>query len=238
MTPVVLALILTFCTELTKGQGLTSCVYNETSCGCMTNKGLISLQKYGNEGFKYFDESSSADFSWNPCKDFELIGTTAACIQAFPPVSSFDCGTHDSTSALVKEGVATFQMLSLDGNRQSEFKCTCRGGGDHFKFVTENPEGYYYFELAGSACCPGGGGGGAHDDSSKGLSFGSYLLIAFFSLVFIYVVIGVAVQVGLNNAEGKNRIPNVTFWLAVPGLVKDGIRFTFSWGKRPSYNEM
>ncbi|KAK3785748.1 hypothetical protein RRG08_010727, partial [Elysia crispata] len=60
----------------------------------------------------------------------------------------------------------------------------------------------------------------------------------FFSLLFVYLVAGVAVQVGLKHAEGRDRIPHVIYWMAVPGLIKDGFRFTFSRGKRPSYDEV
>ncbi|GFS14775.1 cation-dependent mannose-6-phosphate receptor [Elysia marginata] len=92
-----------------------------------------------------------------------------------------------------------------------------------------------HFELAAEACCPVGG---ASAGQSEGLSVGSILLIVFVSLVFVYIVAGVAVQVGLKKADGKDRIPHVTFWIAVPGLIKDGIRFTFSCGKRKQYSDI
>jgi hypothetical protein len=47
-------------------------------------------------------------------------------------------------------------------------------------------------------------------------------LVIFFCL---YVLIGALIMTKYYNAEGIDRIPHVSFWLAYPGLVVDGIAF-------------
>ncbi|RUS84635.1 hypothetical protein EGW08_007607 [Elysia chlorotica] len=146
-TTLTLTLTLTFASFIATalGQGLTSCEYDADSCGCKTNKGLISLKKYEDKGLTYVDTSSSAEYTWNPCKDVSIGLTDAACIQAFPPILSYDCGTHDSTTSSVKSGYATFNLKATVESRQSEIKCTCKSG-EKFSFVKEDPPGYYYLE--------------------------------------------------------------------------------------------
>lgn len=62
------------------------------------------------------------------------------------------------------------------------------------------------------------------------------------SLLVLYLVGGVAFNKFYRHHEGKEIIPNVEFWMALPGLVKDG--HLFIWRKarsltgRGSYEEM
>jgi hypothetical protein len=61
---------------------------------------------------------------------------------------------------------------------------------------------------------------------SKGLSPGSILLIVFFVGIFVYLVGGILVLRYARGARGVEQIPNYTFWILVPGLIKDGFVFT------------
>lgn len=88
----------------------------------------------------------------------------------------------------------------------------------------------------------GGGGGGGGDDDDGGISGGWIFIIILSSLLVLYLVGGVAFNKFYRHHEGKEIIPNVEFWMALPGLVKDG--HLFVWRKarsltgRGSYEEM
>lgn len=62
--------------------------------------------------------------------------------------------------------------------------------------------------------------------SDSGLSAGSGLLIAFFCLLAVYVLGGMAYNYRA-GAKGIEMLPNLSFWRAVPGLITDGLRFSF-----------
>lgn len=58
------------------------------------------------------------------------------------------------------------------------------------------------------------------DVPDEGRSFGSTLLIIFFSLVIFYLVLGVFTKKFLMGATGIEVIPNLGFWSDLPNLVK------------------
>ena len=54
----------------------------------------------------------------------------------------------------------------------------------------------------------------------------NYLIIFFiffnrlFSTIFLYLVVGVIIQIFVKKASGKDRLPNYTVWSSIPGLIK------------------
>ncbi|KAL4711128.1 hypothetical protein ACJJTC_009499 [Scirpophaga incertulas] len=67
-----------------------------------------------------------------------------------------------------------------------------------------------------------------------GRSFGSTLLIIFFSLIIFYLVLGVCTKKFLMGATGIEVIPNLGFWTELPHLVKDGWAFLISGCRLPA----
>ena len=83
--------------------------------------------------------------------------------------------------------------------------------------VDENPTCQYTAVLKAAAVCQIAGGG---------LSIGSIILIVFFPLVFVYFVAGILWNYRKDKESSKlDLIPNISFWRALPGLVKDGCIF-------------
>jgi len=80
----------------------------------------------------------------------------------------------------------------------------------------------YYFTWTISYACPVKPGGGGGKDDDPAISGGWIFIIILFSLSFLYFVGGVAYQKFKNHATGLELIPNVHFWISLPGLVKDG----------------
>ncbi|KPJ06552.1 Cation-dependent mannose-6-phosphate receptor [Papilio machaon] len=67
-----------------------------------------------------------------------------------------------------------------------------------------------------------------------GRSFGSTLLIIFFSFVVFYLVLGICTKKFLMGATGIEVIPNLGFWMDLPNLVKDGWAFMINGFKLPT----
>eukprot|EP01126_Amoeba_proteus_P019780 TRINITY_DN2026_c0_g1_i15.p1 TRINITY_DN2026_c0_g1~~TRINITY_DN2026_c0_g1_i15.p1 ORF type:complete len:217 (+),score=19.89 TRINITY_DN2026_c0_g1_i15:126-776(+) len=60
----------------------------------------------------------------------------------------------------------------------------------------------------------------------SGLSGGSVLLIIFFSIFAVYFFGGVLWNYVINHKQSYETIPNLEFWVQLPGFVKDGIVFS------------
>ncbi|CAH2090305.1 unnamed protein product [Euphydryas editha] len=68
----------------------------------------------------------------------------------------------------------------------------------------------------------------------EGRSFGSTLLIIFFSFVILYLVLGICTKKFLMGATGIEVVPNLSFWSDLPNLVKDGWAFALNGFKLPA----
>lgn len=74
-----------------------------------------------------------------------------------------------------------------------------------------------------------------------GLSFGSIMLIVLAILFVLYFLIGIPVCKFALKKKGKEIIPFVYFWLSIPGLVVDGVKFIFTpccRGNRREYEDI
>ncbi|XP_055947696.1 uncharacterized protein LOC129981074 isoform X2 [Argiope bruennichi] len=88
------------------------------------------------------------------------------------------------------------------------------------------------------ACPPFSCASPTPDKSSHGLSTGSKLLIAFFTILLAYFLIGIVWNF-CNGAHGMELIPNVDFWNELPKLIIEGVLFTCScFGRKRSYGEV
>ncbi len=45
--------------------------------------------------------------------------------------------------------------------------------------------------------------------------------------LFLYFVLGIIILKFAMHKEGREVVPNVEFWAALPGLVLDGIKYVF-----------
>ncbi len=61
---------------------------------------------------------------------------------------------------------------------------------------------------------------------SSGLSAGDGLLIAFFCILGVYLLGGMAYNYRA-GATGSELLPHLSFWKSLPSLVADGFRFAF-----------
>jgi len=87
----------------------------------------------------------------------------------------------------------------------------------------EVPQHDYHLVWESAFACPNGRGGGG--DEEGGISGGWIFIIILVGIAVLYLLVGVAVKKFVYQASGIELIPNVVFWLALPGLVRDGNLF-------------
>ncbi|KAK3786536.1 hypothetical protein RRG08_020917 [Elysia crispata] len=137
-------------------EAITQCIYNERVCGCDTEDGVISLEKYRGKTFSAADPDSSRMFHWSPCDDITMGAVTASCVLEVSPVETYNCGTHKSVRTSVRSGEVLFHMTG-NGYRPklSLINCVCEPQKpDVFKFHMEGLPGVFVFGLNGDSCCP------------------------------------------------------------------------------------
>ncbi|KAI8747634.1 cation-dependent mannose-6-phosphate receptor-like isoform X1 [Biomphalaria glabrata] len=74
---------------------------------------------------------------------------------------------------------------------------------------------FYLFEIKHKTVCPVPAGG-------SGLSVGSILVIVFFSVLFVYIVVGFLYQRFVLRSKGIEQFPNYEFWKDFGNLQADG----------------
>jgi hypothetical protein len=126
----------------------------------------------------------------------------------------------------------TYWNHTEDGCKQDKYRhgevhlvCNLSVESD-YSSVKEDPSSscVYKFTLTSQYACPFR----PTPSKSSSLSPGSILLIVFFVCVFVYIVGGILFLRYAREARGIEQIPNYTFWIHIPGLIKDGCLFVFS----------
>jgi hypothetical protein len=74
--------------------------------------------------------------------------------------------------------------------------------------------------------CPGGDS--KNPDGSTGMSGGWVFIIILCVAVPVYVIGGCVYKSQKQGTRGIESCPNIDFWKALPGLVKDGFSYTFN----------
>lgn len=115
------------------------------------------------------------------------------------------------------------------GVRSSEITITCDSsvtGPTATLTGLDDSTCVYKFALTHASACAGGNNNDNGGGSS--LSGGSVFLIIFFVSLFVYVVAGCFYKRYKKGTTGMvESCPNNEFWMAVPGLVKEGFLYTF-----------
>ncbi|KNC47220.1 uncharacterized protein AMSG_03648 [Thecamonas trahens ATCC 50062] len=98
-------------------------------------------------------------------------------------------------------------------------------------FVSSDNCVYKFTAKAKAACgaSTGGSSGGSSPAKKKGgLSLGSIILIIMLCLTIVYIGAGMAYNFQMKGLRGVEMFPNLGFWKSFPGLVKDGVLFTYA----------
>ncbi|KAL5015306.1 hypothetical protein ScPMuIL_009576 [Solemya velum] len=85
---------------------------------------------------------------------------------------------------------------------------------------------YYLFEIGTSVVCQ------TKPVVTFGLSFGSIIVIVFFSVALLYLILGVVYNRFVLSAKGLEQIPNYSFWQDFGNLQSDGCNLVCRSGGR------
>jgi len=199
---------------------------------------MYSFYPLLNNNTDYFLATTSWKVWMNVCRQTvtSLCGiNVAACQQWDPNTPSGKASLGLSSSASFGPLARTTQngqkgsTLKFTGGVSGrafelDFQCSTATGAGNPTFEVETPSKFYNFQWITTYACPtnrpppGPPGSG-------GLSGGGIFLILVFCLLAVYVAAGITYNVVMKKATGKEIIPNVEFWLSIPGLTKDGVMF-------------
>ncbi|XP_046983635.1 cation-dependent mannose-6-phosphate receptor-like [Schistocerca americana] len=225
----------------------------ENPCRCSFPSGLaIDFSELGfrNEWFMVAVETNVTLF-FHPCSDLKLgpdygagndcFCGTSVCLLNSTSNDYTNLGRANETSFVNEDGLYNPIYLQYKyGNRTTTFRILCDTESTDVNNtrLTVSPgstqENHLKFELISAAACPtyrpamspADFAAGAAADG--GLSTGSVLCILLFVFLGVYFVGGALALRLLRGATGREMVPNIEFWSALPELVKDGVTFTLN----------
>ncbi|XP_064648078.1 uncharacterized protein LOC135500491 [Lineus longissimus] len=226
-----------------------NCVKNNAcSCTYDDGSGTVDFQNLaGTSGprlLDQYDKNRQYKYSYNPCNPFteQTCNNVAVCESTVDASGSTSfttpAGTQDSATFTTTGGQLkiVYKTRPTEFNYQTTVTLKCDAS------LTGSPK----FDIAGavtfntvemtmthaSLCAIVEGGGG-------GLSIGSILIIIFFVGIIVYVAAGIVFMVFVKKESGPKIVPNVNFWTALPGYVKDGVLFVYNSvrGNRGEYTQ-
>ncbi|XP_052808450.1 cation-dependent mannose-6-phosphate receptor-like [Mya arenaria] len=175
-------------------------------------------------------------YSFNPCLPF----TEGTCVNAaacqFDTNGNIYYNIGDSSKVtLANSGTTiTATYVADDGARQSKATFTCDPNKDppDVQALGETSQSFYEFAITTKyACASSGPGPGPGPGpvvivtTSLSISVGWILTILFLGVGVTYLVAGVVFNRFYRHNAGREQIPNINFWIAIPGLIKDGCLF-------------
>ncbi|RMZ97528.1 cation-dependent mannose-6-phosphate receptor-like [Brachionus plicatilis] len=159
-------------------------------------------------------------FFYNPCTPIPCnqTKTSAICQKSLDNKYEFNIGILATLTLSYNNSL----LIHFNGNdnRITTINCECSEREKDLTFVKEDPLKIYVFELNSKWCCP--------RDEKKGLSFGSLILILFFSVFTSYLVFGFIFLKYFKKKTGNETIPNYDFWSLMGRNIKEGMSFTLS----------
>jgi len=215
----------------------------DPSCSGVFNGNTYDLTgaMVGN-GYKGSNDSGPNTFFFTPCENSPLCANSQPGTPTPSPVCQEDgnsnfhgCGLI--TPAVLGELIPTgtgFYMYFANGDgtrsgpRTANVTCLCASGSSELGplpgqlYELNGTPNIYGLQFTSPYCCPNGlrpgvGGGG--------FDYGWIFVIIVFSAAAVYLLGGVIVNRFVFHHEGLQMIPNVDFWVASPGLMKDGVMY-------------
>ncbi|OWF38198.1 uncharacterized protein LOC110466575 [Mizuhopecten yessoensis] len=224
------------------------------SCSCQFSDGrkidLSPLSSNDVNSPRFYDvpvsPGSDDMFSWNPCMDFlqpsgsSCQGVAVCHIHLAPPIAVyFNLGTTETAVFSTNDaGQVSLSYQHIETGtptiqRSSHIALICdqsQEGGFVPLFESDPGSGRFQFELHSKYTCYGD----STDDDNNVFSVGTIICVAALAIVLLYLVGGVSYNVIYKKSIGVERIPNVSVWRMLPGLIKDGFLFVFTRGRTSS----
>ncbi|GFY79361.1 uncharacterized protein TNIN_236521 [Trichonephila inaurata madagascariensis] len=203
-------------------------------------------------------------YSYNPCYAFDSTDTGTTVKQGNVPCKNAaacvktpggEHGEFPEEHAIGIQSTAKFHAFSADGKDYFSIMYTVPGAQQNLTVILNCSESDDYHLTIDSietpenssvvmtlntkcACRPYKCLAPTPEESSHGLSTGSKLLIAFFTIAGAYFLVGIIWNF-CNGAQGVELVPNLDFWNELPKLIIEGVIFTCScFGRKSSYGEV
>ncbi|KAK7108940.1 uncharacterized protein [Littorina saxatilis] len=228
--------------------GQVQCQAKTDVCGCVFDdgSGTIDVSSLANtDGTPRFQTvpggPHNETYYYNPCTPFNKVtcSEAAVCVVNANGENATQVGDAETATWIYQaqgQGgvnasvlIANYQHRGSDFISQSFVKFVCDPSASTPTFELENDDNnVYYFTLTSKCACPNAAGcssGGNTSGTEGQMSTGSYMLILLFVAIFVYLAAGMVFNSTQRHATGLELVPNVTFWRAVPGYIKDGCMF-------------
>ncbi|BFY97363.1 hypothetical protein BsWGS_00403 [Bradybaena similaris] len=188
-------------------------------------------------------------YSYNPCYQFNEGNCTDSAICQLLSLNgtSTTLASQSDVEFGFIGGNVQFTYFSKDRLVQAtvNFKCVDNMTPPQFTAYGMNPSDptKYEFEVE-SMCACSGVCILPHPPapSSSSIGGGSVVLIVFFSLVFLYLVVGSIYGKVVKKANGLEALPNYEFWVGLPNTLKEGslcvVRCVCCRPERKTYDEV
>ncbi|XP_065839959.1 uncharacterized protein [Oscarella lobularis] len=210
-------------------------------CGCKMSDGTgtIDLSPLSYSKRPYFTDvpdansQSNALYYFNPCHPFTLGDENSHCtVEEDGAVCQ---NMSNAWANLGKISTATYTNMPGQGiivtysggtnTASSSVLLVCSEKGNTTSFIAaKGTIESFHFVLTSEYCCP--------QHISAAVSIGTIMVAAFFSLLVVYLIIGIVYLAAVKGGRGTGALPNARLWASLPGLIKDGILFTFTCGKK------
>ena len=216
------------------------CTYDDSSCTYTCGAAKFALSSIAVPAAGYFTANGGdTPYYFNLCAAITTItcdgaGPSPACIQNYgqaqppslPTGSCASIGTYPAaTSSSVGDGSNASLVLSYqggDGGRSFDITLSC---APTLTPPTATDDGNLKYGIAfgAPAICAGASGG------RTGLSYGSLTLILSGVAAFVYIAAGIFYNHRYREVPlGVGAIPQWAYWKQLPGLVRDGCKFSYA----------
>ena len=224
----------------TAASAQSPCTYDDSSCTYTCGAAKFALSSIAVPAAGYFTATGGdTPYYFNLCAAITTItcdgaGPSPACIQNYgqaqppslPTGSCASIGTYPAaTSSSVGDGSNASLVLSYqggDGGRSFDITLSC---APTLTPPTATDDGNLKYGIAfgAPAICAGASGG------RTGLSYGSLTLILSGVAIFVYIAGGIFYNHRYREVPlGVGAIPQWAYWKQLPGLVRDGCKFSYA----------
>lgn len=147
----------------------------------------------------------------------DLAGTTIA----------YTAGSSGSTPASITLNFAEHDDGSDTRNGYIKITCDQSVNSPSFTTIGDSNQASFY-EVDTKAKCAGASApsGSKGAPKASGGETGGILIAVFLGGFAVYFLVGFGYNMKVKQLEGTDRIPHYEFWTSLPGLAKEGVRFT------------
>ncbi|XP_031566823.1 uncharacterized protein LOC116301829 [Actinia tenebrosa] len=224
------------------------------NCRYATDEGVINLWSLQSWRFNVSGKSeatnSSLRYIWSPCVPWTFkpanlhqleapirnCTNVAVCqIEDFPVEGSVstDIGEHDRMNCTLTMNMSQPScILEYTVPHQSEHRtqtnillqCDVKQKATLDLFSVNFDHSIFTTTLHSVCACPGQCN--SHGAIPQQISTGSLVIIVFVCCAFIYLIGGMTFNRIAKGARGRQMIPNLSFWVDLPYLIKDGVVYS------------